>query len=137
VLDFACLRPVGRAAIVNQVQERHRAEGARAVSRPYLKIVADYRRQYRHQVVVINGDDWRDQYLSRAHYAATSGPLVQWYEDGRKVYGFKNAEQAAQFKTWVETCGIDWSTRPRDGPIPDFAKPPERPAMYGPTPVGR
>jgi hypothetical protein len=108
------------------------------VSRAYRKIIADYRHQYPHTVTVENGGEWREQYLSRAHYAATQGPLVQWYEDDRKIYGFKSAEQAAAFKHWVDTCGIDWSTLPeRSGPIPEFDKPPERPPTYGPTPHGR
>lgn len=114
-------------------------------SRSYSKIVAQYHRDYAHTVTVKNGGDWREEYLSRAHYAATKGALVLWYEDGRKVYGFKAADQAAAFKQWVDTCGIDWTTRPRDGPIPDFVKPPERPTAHegysghsgGPSPPGR
>ena len=101
------------------------------MSRPYRKIIAQYHRDYPYRVPVQNGDDWRDQYLSRAHYAATGGQLVQWYEDGVQVYGFKRPEHAAAFKQWVDTGGIDWSTRPRDGPIPDFVKPPERPSEVG------
>jgi hypothetical protein len=107
------------------------------VSHSYRNIVAQYHRDYPHQVPVQNGDDWREEYLSRAHYAATGGALVQWYEDGVKVYGFKSADQAAAFKHWVDTCGIDWTTRPRAGPIPKFDKPSERPSTYGPTPRGR
>jgi hypothetical protein len=108
------------------------------MSRSYRNIVAQYRRDYPYTVAIINGDDWRDEYLGRAHYAATRGTLVQWYEAGRKFYGFKSADQAAAFKHWVDTCGIDWSTRPRDGPIPDFVKPPERPdSGQGPTPPSR
>jgi hypothetical protein len=106
-------------------------------SRSYSKMVAQYHRDYPHTVTVRNGDDWRDHYLSRAHYAATEGPLVQWFEDGRRVYGFKTAGQAAAFKQWVDTCGIDWSTGPRDGPIPDFVKPPERPMLIEGTPPSR
>ena len=101
------------------------------MSRPYRKIVADYRRNYLHQVVVRNGDDWRGQYLDDQHYAVTGGPLVLWYQEDGKVYGFKSADQAAAFKAWVDTCGIDWSTRPRSGPIPDFVKPPPRPSRTG------
>lgn len=96
-------------------------------SRSYARIVAEYRRTYKHTVTVPNGGDWRDEYLSRAHYVATRGPLVQWFEDGRSVFGFATAEQAAHFQRWVDTCGIDWLTGPRDGPIPDFDKPPEPP----------
>jgi hypothetical protein len=57
---------------------------------------------------------------------------VLWFEDGKKLYGFKSAEQAAAFKAWVDTCGIDWKD-PRDEPVPDFAAAPERPSQYGPT----
>lgn len=46
-------------------------------------------------------------------------------------------QQAAAFKAWVDTCGIDWTTGPRDGPIPDFVKPPERPDTIAPTPASR
>jgi hypothetical protein len=104
-------------------------------SRSYRQIVEQYHRDYRHTVSVQNGDDWRDHYLSRAHYAATNGPLVLWFEDGKHVFGFKTAEQAAAFKRWVDTCGIDWSTRPRDGPIPKFVKPPKRPSPITPSPT--
>ena len=73
----------------------------------------------------------------RAHYTATQGYPILWFENGAAVYGFKNAEQAAAFKAWVDTCGIDWTKNPRDGPISDFDKPAERPLLYGPTPRGR
>jgi hypothetical protein len=98
------------------------------MSLPYRKIVANHRRNCPHQVPVQNGDDWREQYLADQHHAVTGGPLVQWYENGVTVYGFTSAEQAAAFKAWVDGCGIDWSTRPRAGPIPDFVKPPARPS---------
>lgn len=65
-----------------------------------------------------NAREWRDKVLDRAHFAATGGLLVHWFEDGEKVYGFKTAEQAAAFKRWVETCGIDWTTDPRGVPVP-------------------
>jgi hypothetical protein len=106
-------------------------------SRSYAKMVAQYHREYPHQVAVINGNEWRDKALSNQHYAVTQGPLMQWFEDGKKVYGFASAEQAAAFKAWVDTCGIDWSTDPREGPIPEFAKPAERPSLYGPTKESR
>jgi hypothetical protein len=78
------------------------------MSRPYRKIVANYRREYPHQVAVQNFDDWRAKYLSDAHYAATKDRLVLWFEGDRAIYGFKSADQAAAFKAWVDTCGIDW-----------------------------
>ena len=99
------------------------------MSRPYRKIVAQHHRDYPHTVTVPNGGGWRDGYLNRAQYAATEGALAMWFEEGKHVYGFKTADQAAAFKAWVDTCGIDWSTEPTDGPIPDFLKPPERPAI--------
>jgi hypothetical protein len=81
--------------------------------------------------------DRRDVQLMRLWCSQPRQPLVLWFENGRSVYGFATAEQAAAFRHWVDTCGIDWSTRPRDGPIPDFEQPPERPLLYGPTPQGR
>ena len=106
-------------------------------SRSYKKLVAQHRRDYPHAVTVQNAREWRDKVLDRAHFAATGGLLVQWFEDGEKVYGFKTAEQAAAFKRWVETCGIDWTTDPRDGPATEFKDLPERLATYGPTPRSR
>jgi len=91
------------------------------------------------------GDPSLDRHC-RAHYAATGGRLVLWFENGQTVYGFKTAEQAAAFKHWIDTCGIDWTKGPRDGPIPDFVKSPERPTRAhegyrghsgGPSPPGR
>src|SRR3954463_14950545 len=91
-------------------------------SRTYSKLVAQYHRDYPHQIAVINGNEWRDKALSNQQYVVTQRPLVQWFEDGKKVYGFKSAEQAAAFKAWVDTCGIDWSKDPRDGPIPNLPR---------------
>jgi hypothetical protein len=100
-------------------------------------LVARYHRVYPHHVAVINGNEWRDKALRNLHYAVTHGPLVLWFEDGKKVYGFTSAEQAAAFKAWVDTCVIDWTADPRDGPIPDFAAARERPPLYGPTQESR
>jgi len=38
-------------------------------SRTYSILVARYHRDYRHQVAVINGNEWRDKALSDQHYA--------------------------------------------------------------------
>jgi hypothetical protein len=74
-----------RVAVVNQVQERHRAKGARALSRPYRKIIAEYHRQYPHQARLQNTGDWRFDHCSRTHYHVMAGNLVWWYEDGASV----------------------------------------------------
>lgn len=106
-------------------------------SRSYAKMVAQYRRDYPHTVTVINAREWRDKALGDQHYVVTRGPLVQWFENGESVFGFKTAEQAAAFQHWVDHCGIDWTADPRAG-IPDFDRPPERPVTWaGPTPRGR
>jgi hypothetical protein len=61
--------------------------------------------------------------------AIMPGPLVQWFEGGLWVYGFETAEQAAAFKAWSESCGIDWS-------VPASEQPPEtRPPMSPEGPV--
>jgi hypothetical protein len=77
------------------------------MSRSYPKIVADYHRQYPHQVRLTNAGDWREDYCSRAHYAVTGGPLVLWFEkaEGRDVfvYGFKSAEHAEAFQRWADS----------------------------------
>jgi hypothetical protein len=62
------------------------------MSRSYRKLVDQYHREYPHTVALENGTDWREDYLGRAHYAATKGPLVLWFEGGRQVYGFKSAD---------------------------------------------
>jgi hypothetical protein len=107
------------------------------VSRPYRKIVADYHREFPHQVGLRHTGDWRSDHCSRAHYHATGGPLVWWHEDGFSVYGFKTADQPAAFQRWADTCGIDWAVEPRAQPLPHPPKPAERPRRYGPPPSSR
>jgi hypothetical protein len=46
------------------------------VSRSYRKLVADYQRQYLHQMRLKNAGDWRSDHTGRAHYQVTGGPLV-------------------------------------------------------------
>lgn len=94
------------------------------MSRPYRKILADYHRQFPHQVRLRNTGDWRFDHCSRAHYQFS-------------VFGFKTAEQAAAFQRWTDTSGIDWSIELRAQPLPHPEKPPERPFGYGPSPPGR
>ena len=77
------------------------------MSRSYRKLVADHHREFPHQVRLKNTGDWRSDHCSRAHYQATGGPLVWWHEGGFSVYGFKRADQAAEFQHWADTCGID------------------------------
>jgi hypothetical protein len=103
------------------------------VSRPYRKIIAEYHRQYPHQVRLRNTGDWRFDHCSRAHYQVTGSALVWWHEDGASVFGFKTADQAVAFQRWANTCGIDWTVEPRAQPLPHPPKPPERPWTYGPT----
>ena len=111
------------------------------MARSYSKIVADHRRAYPHQVRLKNADDWRADYCSRQHYVITGGVLALWFEregsESLSVFGFTTAEQAAAFEAWTKTCGIDWSIRPREQPLPLPPKPPARPTTYAPTPEGR
>jgi len=72
------------------------------VTRTYRQIVANHQRQYPHQVKLANAGDWRDRHCSHKAREIMSGPLVQWFEGGLWVYGFKTAEQAAAFKAWSE-----------------------------------
>jgi hypothetical protein len=105
------------------------------VSRPYRKIVADYHRQYPHQVRLRTTGDWRVDHCSRAHYQVTGGVLAWWHEEGASVFGFKTAEQAEVFRRWADTCGIDWTVEPRSAqPLPH---PPKRRFTYGPSPATR
>jgi len=34
------------------------------------------------------------------------------------VFGFKAADQAADFQQWADTCGIDWTVEPRAQLLP-------------------
>jgi len=79
------------------------------MSRPYSRIVAEYHRQYPHQVRLRNTGDWRFDHCSRAHYQITRGVLAWWHEEGASMFGFKTADQAAAFQRWADTCGIDWN----------------------------
>jgi hypothetical protein len=89
------------------------------VTRTYRQIVADHRRHYPHQVRLTNaGGGWRDRHSAYKAREIMSGPLVQRFEGGLWVYGFKTVEQAAAFKAWSESCGIDWS-------VPACEQPPE------------
>lgn len=99
------------------------------------RIVADYHRQYPHQVRLPNTGDWRFDHCSRAHYQVTGGRLVWWHEDGASMFGFTTTDQAAAFQRWAETCGIDWTLEPRAQPPQEPA--PERPLNYGPSPARR
>ncbi len=107
------------------------------MSRPYSRIVADYRRQYPHVVRLTNTGDWRFDHCSRAHWQASGGPLVWWHEDGASTFGFKTVEQAAAFQHWADTCGIDWTVESRAQSLPHPEKPPERPWTYGPSATTR
>jgi hypothetical protein len=108
------------------------------VSQSYRKLVADYQRQYPHQVRLKNAGDWRSDHTGRAHYQVTGGPLVWWHEGtGESIFGFKTPEKAAAFQHWADTCGIDWTVEPRAQPLPHPPKPPDRPTPYGPTPGRR
>lgn len=110
--------------------------------RPYRKIVAEYEHRYPYKVRLANTGDWRFEHCSRAHYQATGGHLIWWHKDDLSVFGFETAEQAATFKQWSETCGIDWTVEPRAQPLPHPEPPPERPSRSpgyrghdgGPTP---
>lgn len=108
------------------------------MSRPYSRIVADYHRQYPHQVRLTNTGDWRFDHCSRAHFQVTQDRLVWWHEGtGESIFGFKTAEQAAAFQRWADRCGIDWTVEPRAQPLPHPPKPPERPWTYGPSATTR
>ena len=108
------------------------------MSRPYRKMVAEYQRQYPHQVRLRNTGDWRFDHCSRAHYQVTHSHLDWWHEGtDESIFGFTSAEQAAGFKRWADTCGIDWTVEPRAQPLPHPEPPPERPMGYGPTPGSR
>jgi hypothetical protein len=99
------------------------------VLRTYRQIVADHRRQYPHQVKLANAGDCRDRHCSHKAREIMFGPLVQWFEGGLWVYGFKTAEQAAAFKAWSQSCSIDWAVPPAEQPP---ATRPEK-ALEGPV----
>jgi hypothetical protein len=104
------------------------------MTRRYHHIVADHRRQYPHQVKLANAGDWRDRHSTHKAREISGSPLVQWFEDGLWVYGFKTAEQAAAFKAWSESSGIDWGVPPSEQP-PEARppKPPEGPVHDAPA----
>jgi hypothetical protein len=72
--------------------------------------------------VQLSSGGWRDWHSAQKARAIMPGERAQWFEgsddDRRWVYGFKTAEQAAAFKAWSESCGIDWS-------VPVSEQPPE------------
>ena len=104
------------------------------VTRTYRQIVADHRRHCPHQVKLANAGDWRDRHSTHKAREISGSPLVQWFEHGVWVYGFKTAKQAAAFKAWSESCGIDWSVPPSEQP-PETRppKPPEGPVHDAPA----
>jgi hypothetical protein len=104
------------------------------VTRTYRQIVADHQRHYPHQVKLANAGGWRDQHSAHKVREIMPGPLVQWFEHGLWVYGFKTAEQAAAFKAWSESFGIDWSVPPSEQPLETRPpKPPESPVHGAPA----
>ena len=70
-----------------------------------------------------------------------SDPLVQWFEgpdhDKRWVYGFKAPEQAAAFKAWSESCGIDWSVPASEQPPETRPPKPPESRVHGAAAVNR
>jgi hypothetical protein len=106
------------------------------MTRRYHQIVADHRRQYPHQVKLANAGAWRDRHSAAKARELMRGPLVQWFEghgDRLWVYGFKTAEQAAAFKGWSESCGIDWSVPPDEQNL--ATRPPNLPEAPVATPA--
>jgi hypothetical protein len=94
----------------------------------YRQSVANHRRQYPYQVNLANAGEWRDRHCSHEAHEIMPGPLVQWLEDAGDrlwVYGFNTAAQAAAFKTWSESCGIDWSVPASEQPSETRPPPPE------------
>jgi hypothetical protein len=106
------------------------------VTRTYRQIVADHRRRYPHQVKLANAGGWRDRHCTHKAREIVAGPLVQWFEgpdnDRRWVYGFETPEQAAAFKAWSESCGIDWAVPP-DEQATRPPSPPEGPVHASPA----
>jgi hypothetical protein len=99
--------------------------------------VSNYRRAYPHQVKLANGGDWRDRHSNHKAREISGGPLVQWFEGGLWVYGFKTAEQAAAFKTWSESCGIDWSVPANEQPPETRPPSPPEGSVHGAPAVSR
>jgi hypothetical protein len=107
------------------------------MTRTYRQIVADHRRHYPHQVKLANAGDWRDRHCSHKAREIMSGPLVQWFEGGLWVYGFKTAEQAAAFKAWSESCSIDWAVPPAEQPPETRPEKPLEGPVHGQPAVSR
>jgi len=63
----------------------------------YRHIVADYRRQYPHEVKLAHAGDWRARHCTHKAREIMPGPVVQWFEghgDRLWVYGFKTEGDA-------------------------------------------
>jgi len=92
---------------------------------------------YPHQVKLANAGDWRDRHCNHKAREIMPGPLVRWFEDAGDrlwVYGFKTAEQAAAFKAWSESCGIDWNVPASEQPPKTRPpRPPEGPVQGAPA----
>jgi hypothetical protein len=58
-------------------------------------------------VNLVNAGGWRDRHSAHKAREIMSGPLVQWFEDGLWVYGFKTAEQAARLQGLVGIRELD------------------------------
>jgi hypothetical protein len=86
--------------------------------------------EFPHQVRLTHADLWRSCHTGHAVYHLDANAYRRWSEgEAVFVFGFKTADDAAAFKAWSETCGIDW-TLPADEQANRPPKPAARP-MWG------
>ena len=91
----------------------------------------EFAREFPHQVRLKQAGLWRDQHTGHAVHHLDARTYRRWSEGDVFVFGFKSADDAAAFKAWSETCGIDWSM-PADEQAHRPPKPPERSFFVGP-----
>ena len=91
-------------------------------------------RDFPHQVRLVHADLWRSCHTGHAVCHLDANAYRRWSEgDAVFVFGFKSADDAAVFKAWSDSCGIDWSL-PADEQVYRPPQPPERQFFVGPLP---
>ncbi|MBX9942942.1 MAG: hypothetical protein K2Y40_02575 [Reyranella sp.] len=108
--------------------------------RAYARIVADYRRAFRHQVRLPHCRLWRLAHVdAQLRHLAAPRDKAQWFEgselrgDDVAVFAFRCPLQAAVLRDWSERCGIDWTLPPEEQQRRPSPPPMDHRAFYGPS----
>jgi hypothetical protein len=98
--------------------------------------IGELARDFPHQVRLLHADLWRSCHTGHAVHHLDANAYRRWADGGFFVFGFKSADDAAAFRAWSDTCGIDWNL-PADEQAYRPPKPPVGAMWSEPSPTGR